>query len=266
MNYLVKSREKKPQRNLLKIIAILILVALFIWLLSANFSQNILLKIGTPLWKFSNSVVTIWNSNIETFRSKKSLIEENKKLSLQIENASKDLLFFDLVKKENETLKDFFNRKKQSENLTIASILVKPGISPYDIIIVDAGKNDGIFVGEKVMADVSVFIGEVVEVYDYSSKIKLYSSPGEKISVLIGPNNVTQEAMGVGDGNFTVQVPKEIGIKEGDSIVIPSISSNIFGIVEKVESKSTDSFQSVLFKSPVNIQELSFVEIVGKKK
>jgi len=32
--------------------------------------------------------------------------------------------------------------------------------------------------------------------------------------------------------------------------------------VEKINFKETDSFQTVLFKSPVNVSELNFVQIV----
>jgi len=265
MNYLLKSREKRPKKNILKIVLILVIVVIFLFILSTNFGKNVLFTTGKPLWSFSSSFVSFWKDNIGTFRSKQSLIEENKNLLLQIESTKKNLLFFDLIKKENETLKDLFDRKRQSDNLILASVLVKPNISPYDTLIVDVGKNNGVSVGELVMADASVFIGKVVEVYDYSSKIILYSSPGEKTNVLIGPANILKEAEGVGDGNFRIEVPKEIGVKVGDSIIMPSISTNIFGVVEKVESKETDSFQTVLFKSPINIQELKFVEIVKKK-
>ena len=90
----------------------------------------------------------------------------------------------------------------------------------------------------------------------------MYSSYGEKTLVLIGQNNVEKEAIGIGSGNFKVEMPREADVKEGDTIVIPSISPNIFGVVEKVQFKATDSFQNVLFKSPINILELKWVEVV----
>jgi hypothetical protein len=53
-----------------------------------------------------------------------------------------------------------------------------------------------------------------------------------------------------------------VEVKESDVIVVPSITTNIFGIVEKVSFEEKDSFQTVLFKSPVNIAELNFVEVI----
>ena len=262
MNYLLKSKGKKPQQSIIKIVSILVLTVLIILILSTNFSRNILFKIGRPFWSFSSSIVSFWNNNDGTFRSKKSLIEENASLMSQLQSSKNNLIFLNLVIKENDSLKDLLNRKRKSDNLILASILVKPGLSPYDTLILDAGTNDGITVGKLVMADASSYIGEISEVSDTSSKVKLYSSPGVKINVLVGPNNIEKEAIGIGDGTFKLEIPKEIGVKVGDNVVIPSMNTNIFGIVEKVESKDTDSFQTVLFKSPINIQELKYVEIV----
>jgi hypothetical protein len=80
--------------------------------------------------------------------------------------------------------------------------------------------------------------------------------------VVLGSSSISVEAIGIGGGNFNIFLPREVEVKENDVIVIPSITSNIFGIVEKVNFKETDSFQTVLFKSPVNISELSFVEVI----
>jgi len=79
---------------------------------------------------------------------------------------------------------------------------------------------------------------------------------------LIGNNNIEKEAVGLGGENFKVEIPREIDVKEGDSIVIPSISTNVFGVVEKIEFKESDSFQNVLFKNSVNVSELKWVEVL----
>jgi cell shape-determining protein MreC len=163
---------------------------------------------------------------------------------------------------ENTDLKDLLGRKSIYSKAVLASILVKPSFSPYDTLIVDIGTDAGVVVGDKVSADGNIFIGRVSEVYANSSKVILYSSPDEKVLVLVGSNNVLKEAVGIGGGNFKIELPREIDIKEGDDVVIPSISPNIFGIVEKVEYKEADSFQTVLFKSPINVLELKWVEIL----
>jgi len=65
----------------------------------------------------------------------------------------------------------------------------------------------------------------------------------------------------LGGGNFEVKLPRGVDIREGDVISFPAINTQIVGVVEKIKVKAADPFQTILFKSPVNIYELRFVEI-----
>ena len=252
-----------PNRKNAKIFRISILVVfLLIIIFSFSFTRSILFGIGSPFWNLKKNIIESLLNNSEILKSKKSLISENNLLKEQINKTEKDNLVLDLIKKENEDLKNILNRKSDKNNYILCSVLVKPFLSAYDTLIIDVGSKNSIKVGSKVLADGIYFIGYISEVYENTSKVILYSSYGEKIPVLIGQNNVEKEAFGIGSGNFKVEMPRELDVKEGDNITIPSISTNIFGIVEKIQFKATDSFQNVFFKSPVNIFELKWVEVV----
>jgi len=259
-NFSTKNNANK--KKYLQIIIVIILILFF----SVSFTRNILFSVGAPIWAIKNNVISFFKGNINIFTSKLSLINENILLKEQMKLQEKNSALYDILKKENEDLKNVLNRSKMSQKLILGSVLVKPFLSAYDTLIVDIGKSNGVAVGDKVLADGDVYIGYVSEVYDKTSKVVLYSAPGEKVQILIGNNNIEKEAVGLGGGNFSVEMPREIDIKEGDSIVIPSISPNIFGVVEKVVFKESDSFQNILFKSPVNISELKWVEIIISAK
>ena len=168
----------------------------------------------------------------------------------------------DTLQKENVVLKDLLDRKDSKQKTVLATVLVKPPLTPYDMLTLDIGEDYNVKVGDKVMVNANIYIGEVSEVMPRASKVTLYSTPGRKLSVVLGASAVSVEAVGIGGGNFNIFIPREVEVKEGDVIVIPSITANVFGIVEKVNFKETDSFQTILFKSPVNISELTFVEVV----
>lgn len=243
------------------------MVAIFlIAIFSLSWTQNLLFKVGSPLWSIKNNITSFFLDNINVLNSKTNLITENNLLKEQIKSDEINQVLFDLLRAENEELKNILNRKKISQNILLSAILVKPFLSPYDTFIIDVGAMDGVEVNDKIIVEGDIFIGYVSEVYDKTSKIILYSSPGEKVKVLIGSNNIEKEATGLGNGNFKVEMPREDDIKEGDSIVIPSIVANIFGIVEKIEFKESDSFQNILFKYPININELKWVEVVLSNK
>lgn len=262
MNYPLKSSNfelrKKTARKKNSIIFLILLIIMAV-LLTAPV-RDLLFSVASPIWKFKMNVL---NSNIyEYFKSKQTLINERRSMEQKLFLAGNLMAMNSTLLAENETLKDLLGRREIQTESVLATILVKPPQTPYDIINVDVGSVDNVKPGDKVIANASVYIGEVSEVFPHNSKIVLYSTPGRKLSVVLGANSVTVEAVGIGGGNFNIFLPREIEVKENDVIIIPSITANVFGIVEKVNFKESDSFQTVLFKSPVNVSELGFVEIL----
>lgn len=256
------ANDKTKRNNIFSIVFVIFVIVIF----SFSLSRDMLFKTGTPLWTIKNNINTFFLNNILVLNSKTNLIKENSLLNEKIKLNEKEYALFNLLKKENEDLKNILNRKKDDQKFILGSVLVKPFMSPYDTLIIDVGTSKGVSVGNVVVVDGNTFIGFVSETYSDTSKVVLYSSPGEKVKVLIGDNNIEKEAIGLGGGNFKVEIPTEIDVKEGDLVVIPAISTNIFGVVEKVEFKESDSFQTVLFKTPVNIAELKWVEVLLSNK
>lgn len=240
-------------------------VIIFVLVFSIPWTRKALFSAGSPLWYVKNGINSFLNINADMFKSKLTLIKENQYLKEQIQSKEKEYAMYFLIKKENEDIKNILNRR-EIDNLLLSAILVKPFLSPFDTLIIDVGEDKGVVVGDKVLADGNVYIGYISEVYNSTSKVVLYSTPGQKVPVLIGENNIEKEAIGLGGGNFKVEIPREIDVKEGDSVVFPSISTNIFGVVERVDFKETSAFQSVLFKNPINISELKWVQVVLSNK
>lgn len=224
--------------------------------------KTLIFGIASPFWNLKTYIYYLVNDNVSLLLSKTSLIRENENLKLQIDKNKKDMILKDVLSAENEDLKIALNRKDSNKKSILSVILVKPFLSPYDTLIIDIGNDQNISIGDKVAAEGNTFIGYVSEVYSNTSKVVLYSSPGEKVNVLIGNGNIEKEALGMGGGNFEVDAPREVDIKEGDSIIIPSISPNVFGVVSKIEYQSADAFQKVLFNSPVNVSELKWVYVI----
>jgi cell shape-determining protein MreC len=262
MNYLLKSSNfedrKKTARKRILIVIIILVIALLI--LATGPARQAFFFIASPIWKLENAILN--SSPARYFKSKQALMDEKTIMEQKLFLAGNLLALNDTLQTENDSLKDLLGRKDTKQKTVLASVLVKPPQTPYDSLIIDIGDDYGVKVGDKVMANANVYIGEVSEVLSHSAKITLYSTPGKKLSVVLGKNSVTAEAVGMGGGNFNIFLPREIEVKEGDVIIIPSITANVFGIVEKLNFKDKDSFQTVLFKSPVNVSELNFVEIV----
>ncbi len=265
-SFLPKNNKYASRNKNKKVLSVSILVLLFILAFFTPVFKDVVFAMGKPIWIVRDKFFSLIIDNKEIFKSKLFLISENNSLKEKIKSYENEKILTDIVRKENDDLKSILNRGTSHYNKILSAVLVKPYLSPYDTLIIDMGKSSGVSVGDKVIAFGSNYIGYIGEIYEDSSKVILYSSYGEKIKVLIGQNNILKEAIGVGSGNFSVQLPKEADVKEGDIVSVPSISSNIFAVVEKVESKENDSFEYVLFKSTVNMTELKWVEVLLSNK
>jgi rod shape-determining protein MreC len=229
-------------------------------------TRNLLFVVARPFWKLENYLISRLSDSWLLLSAKRSLVEENRRLQEVNNKLNYYILTNDFLQKENENLREAVGRHSDKNHSVLSYVLIKPGKTPYDIILIDAGQNYNIEIGDLVAVDGTIVIGEVTEVYSDTSKVELYSTPGKILTVLIGPNSIQADASGVGDGNFRVKLPKETEVKEGDNIVIPSISTNVFGVVEKIEIGSTETFKDIYFKNPVNLSELKFVEILKNSK
>ena len=60
-------------------------------------------------------------------------------------------------------------------------------------------------------------------------------------------------------------MPRDLKLEKGDQVVLPGIIPYVVGIVETIISDPRDPFVKALLTSPVNIQELKFVEVETQK-
>lgn len=262
MNYLLKNNYKSRNRNSrLKIILIIIIIIILFFISRAGLFGGTINIIAVPLWKMSNYMSDKFSDMFSTVRSKKSLISEIRTLKEELGMTSANLLIQKVYQKENEDLKTLLGRDNDKTKNILSAVLVRPGMSPFDIMIIDIGASSDVKVGDRVLYNGSLIIGTVAEVDMKSSKVKLFSSPGEKHIALIGPKSTQVEVEGFGAGSFVAKLPRDMEIKEGDEVIMPSVSTSILGFVQKIESSVADSFQKIIFKIPINLSEIKWVEV-----
>jgi len=263
MSYLL---DKKIQRK--KIFKIILGVAVLIILI--YFRSGIWNGLASASQKFFSPILIVGNSVGEKFRSfgsyfvsKNSLYLENQNLQSKINEAEAKMLNYDSFLAENNSLQEILGRKDVKADMVLAAILGKPNQSLYNMLIIDAGLKEGVKVGDVVFALGNMPIGTIAETYSSSSKVILFSNPGEKTQVVVGDKNIFMEIVGRGGGNFEMVVPRDLTLVKGDQVVLPGLTPYVVGIVETIISDPRDPFIKALLASPVNVQELKFVE-VGK--
>jgi len=116
-----------------------------------------------------------------------------------------------------------------------------------------------IFIGNKVYYS-GVIIGEIEEVYKNTAVVRLYSSSEKTLFVNISGNET--ETTGLGGGGFILTLPKDIEIKEGETVFTDSAP---IGRVDSIEEGSGGAFQKIYFRYPFNINDIDFVQVSQKE-
>ncbi len=260
MTYL-RDKKRNTKQILLTGVFIAILVYVVLFTRVFNVASSGVGFIAVPIWKTQDFIVNTWDNIRIGFISKKSILIENKRLREDAVIASVKLLDRNLLFEENIELKELLGREV-TEQTVFATVLTKPNRSLYDTIIIDVGKNAGVIEGDMVLYGGTIVIGKIIEVLKGSSKVLLISSPGEEIDVVVGGNNIETMAYGRGGGVFELELPRDTKVVIGDVVAVPGIVSRILGTVEHIETKPSNPFKTILFKGPVNIFELKWVEVI----
>ena len=268
MSYLL---DKKIKRNRLYKIAIGVILFIILFFFRSGIF-NVLSSVGGnifhPVWVLGNNLDGKLKSFGSYFAFKNSLYSQNQDLQGKLLFDEARMSNYDSVVVENASLKEILGRKDPKALMVLAAILSKPSQSPYDTLVVDAGTADGIKAGNTVFALGDVPIGHVSDVNQNSAKIILFSNPGETTEAVISGKadtspggNIFVELIGRGGGNFEMIIPKDLALPTGYQVVLPGINSYVVGIVQKVISDPRSPFTKALLTSPVNVQELRFVEV-----
>lgn len=245
---MMKSLWPKPKSFLHRFWPVLV-VALGVSLLVLIFGRRPLTQIVSAGWRLKQTVVG---------RSQPGLALESQMRTNELERQ--------ILATENDKLRTILGRvSTPSKPKTVAYVLSREGVSLHQTILIDVGSTNGnIAVGDRVLADHQLILGEVVEVLPRQSKIRLLSAPGNTVMVNIGEANLGAEASGLGDGNFRARLPRAAAVKAGDYVRSLNFDPRfLVGEVVEIKEIMSEPFIEVFFRLPVNLHQLDLVEIYG---
>ena len=270
MSYLLDKKIKKKKVLNVALVVFLCLVLFYFRIGVFNFLSLIGHSIFRPILIVGNNFGEKLGNLGSFFSAKSALYLENENLKSELMQNKLRMFDYDSLLAENIGLKEILGRKNPARpsgaggekvSMTLSAILSKPNRSPYDTLIIDAGTKQGLKVNNLVFASGNVPIGRVAEIYANSAKVILFSNSGEKTQVIVGEKNVFMEIVGRGGGNFEMILPKDLILSKGNQVVLPGIVPYVVATVEKMISDPRDPFVKALLVSPVNVQELKFVEV-----
>ncbi len=273
MSYLLDRRNKRKKWGIIAILVVVIFVLVYFKnpvFSSLSYVSHIVTR---PVFAVGNMFGGKFFTFTSYFSFKSSLYAENENLKAQLLEQSATLANRGSLLEENIKLKEELGRPPEARENILGAILSKPNRSAYDTLLIDIGTDKNIKVGSMVFALGGVPIGKVSEVSLYSSTVVLFSSSGEKTEGVISSQPLNEEQLGVnsgniflqavgrGGGNFEMILPRDFTLNKGDEVVLPGITPYTFAVVDSVISDPRDSFLKALLISPVNIQNIKFVQV-----
>ena len=242
-------------------------------LLWRSFFTGIFWWASAPLLQTGKVVLAPIDFILGGFSSKATLARENANLQAELASSTALVSDRDALYLENLDLKARFLRDARP-GIILGGVLTGPPGVPYDTLLIDAGAAQGVAVGDVVSAGGTTLIGTIGEVHHTTASVLLYSSPGQRYSVLLVPHgtasttptkSVPIELEGQGGASLRGEVPAGTLVRVGDMVVTPGVAGGFVGSVSVVTKKDSESFETLYVTLPINPLELRFVEVWKKE-
>lgn len=211
------------------------------------------------------------SGNNQFFTDVSKLREENEGLKQENSKLQQDLREFEIVKSENETLKEYVNLKdKYSEYSTIPAYVINKDISNYNnCIVINVGSNDGIKVGMAVISDKGL-VGNIISVTTNTAKVQTIIDSSSSISCTLTASRDTIIARGTLEANSKLTatyIPTEASIIEGDLVETSGLGGIypkgiLVGTIEKVINTSNIVDRYAKIKTAVDFSKIETVLVI----
>ncbi len=241
---MLQSRKKRNYTP--TIIASLITVAL-LWIVGS----------WIRTYRFSIPAVSLESVTLAS-HSKQSLIktiialhaERNRAQALDAERA--------VLLEENRLFKIELARPL-AEGAILGRVITAPNKSLYDTVIIDAGADEGITIGQTVYAFGGVALGTISDVSEQQATVLLFSASSRETAATVTETSATVTLIGRGAGEYEVRMPRDVYFEEGGVISEQGIYAAPLATIEKIISDPRDPFQRLLAKIPLNVQTITWV-------
>ena len=208
---------------------------------------------------------TAWVKNSESvfptyLRSKAELVGELETLRAKAVTETGTQLSINRLLEENMQLRALANVSSSSDRL-VARVIARPNSLAYDLMQIDRGSDHGVSVGVPVYSGLDSVVGVVVEVSSKYSFVELFTTPGfESTAYVIGPN-VFSTLEGMGGGVARVKLPQGVPLAVGQLVLLPGVSSGVYGEIVSVENHPTQPEQYGYVTPPIAMNNIFYVSI-----
>lgn len=228
--------------------------------------RNVLESAVSGLYYFSNMPRSALDGVSNNFIGSQKLQLENQALKQQLLEKNNDLLLLDQLKVENNRLRLLLGSPlRQDEYKKIVEVLTAEMDAYRQQVIINQGKNDGVYAGQPVIDERGV-VGQVISVGDTSSRVLLVTDVTHAVPVQVLRNDVRAIANGTGHSDELIleNMPRGVDIEKGDVLVTSGLGGRFpegypVAIVESVQNDGSSHFARATAKPLASLERLRYL-------
>lgn len=269
--------NKKKKQILGIVISIIILIIIVIMSnikinnlsYAQSFANFFVMPIQNGLTYLKNWV----SGNNQFFTDVNNLREENEKLKEENSNLQKSLREYEIIKSENETLKEYVNLKdKYTEYQTIPAYVINKDISNYsNVIVINVGTKDGVDVNMPVISDKGL-VGHIISATSTTAKVQTIIDTASSVSCTLTSSRDTLIAKGTLEGSSNLKatyIAPEATIMQGNTIETSGLGGIypkgiLVGTINKVITTKNITDRYAIIDTAVNFNKLETVLVITK--
>jgi len=248
-----KRRRKSYTSIFVVIIFVTIIELSFHPILMAGKSMSNI--VSSPFDSIGKGITSIFK--VATGRSG-DLLEENSELRNEIDRLNREIRARDLLRSENEALREIYDIKGNDViDFIVTEIVARPPKTIYDTLKINKGYKDGVIEGRKVYAN-EYYIGVVESSDTLQSTVAMIGNDGD-VTVVIGDSEgVLISLKGL---SFVGEFSSTSEIEVGDTVVLVDDMDEPFGVVSHIEKTESDPSIKVYVNVPIQLSSLRYVSV-----
>ncbi len=142
--------------------------------------------------------------------------------------------------------------KKEDETVLMVSPITAPVASLYDTFRINKGSVDGVLPENLVYTRGRIALGKVVSTTRNTSLVLLYAKDGTETFGTLKGNDTSFKVIGNGGGSYIALLPRDVLVKEGDTVLLTEDQDFALGTVESVAFLKQDVSQKVYIRGGFN--------------
>ena len=198
-----------------------------------------------------------------TFSSARALAEENRLLKSEVAELRARLAGIATVEEDARALRALAKLATEEDGVG-APIISSLFSSPYGTLLVGAGSDEGVEVGDLVLSGDggrgSFVVGRVRDVGRHRALVDYALAPGTRFEGVIG--GATLQIEGAGGRNARAEAPDSVLIESGDPVIVSEFGGRAVGIVGSISHDVANASNDIFINLPVDLGVLRYVYVI----